>query len=359
MFAKHPETIVWQREPFNAETPPHELAAHALTPADLFYVRNHGPVPAIEPAEHEVVVDGLVERPLRLGVDELLGCGASATVAATLQCAGNRRNELLEVRPIDGEIPWGPGVIGTAEWTGVPLAAVLGRAGVAPGATHVELLGADDDPEGRAFGASIPLEKALAGEVLLATAMNGEPLAPVHGAPLRAVVPGFVGARSVKWLTRIRLLDRPSDNHYQAKAYRLHPPAPAGSCTGGGTALAEMPVNAAILTPAEGDAVPAGRVTVRGYAITGGGAHIERVEVSTDGTTWQVAELLDDHGPWAWRRWRAELRLAAGPAEIAARALDSRANVQPEDPAQRWNCLGYANNAWSRVRVGVLATAPV
>jgi DMSO/TMAO reductase YedYZ molybdopterin-dependent catalytic subunit/predicted metal-dependent phosphoesterase TrpH len=351
---KHPAMRIWQREPLNAECAPDLLAAGNLTALNVFFVRSHGPTPAIESVAHRLTVAGLVDEPLELSLDELSAIGPGRFVVATLQCAGNRRRELLDVRPIEGEIPWGPGVIGTAEWAGVSLADVLARAGVRDGATDVELIGEDLDPEGRSFGGSIPLAKAHGLEVLLATHMNGQPLTAVHGAPVRAVVPGYVGARSVKWLREIRVLGEPSRNHYQAVAYRVHPPSvtdrnadPACAIPLGG-----LSVNAAILTPGDGARLPAGEVVLMGYAISGGANRIERVDVTTDGgATWRTAELLDPPSAWAWRRWRLTLELSPGDVEVSARAIDSSVNTQPENPAHLWNVQGYANNARPRVRL--------
>jgi len=360
-FGKHPAMTVWQEEPFNAE-PPSSLLLAPLTATDGFYVRSHGPVPEIEAAEHRVTVGGLVERELSLSLAELRSEFEQRTLTVSLECAGNRRGELIAVKDIEGEIPWGPAVIGTATWTGVALAEVLAHAGLDGQAEHVEALGAEELEDGEPFGGSIPVAKAMSREVLLAYEMNGQPLLAAHGAPLRLVVPGYIGARSVKWLSALRVLDSPSPNHFQATSYRLHPPGldEDSAQPEDGFALGELGVNAAVLAPAEGDEVPAGgRVSVEGYAITGGAARIERVDVSADGgRRWERAELAEDQGRWAWRLWRAELELPEGEAEIVARAVDSSANTQPEDPATIWNWQGYANNAWSRVRVKVVEPAP-
>jgi sulfite oxidase len=276
---------------------------------------------------------------------------------ATLQCAGNRRTGLLAVRDIPGEAPWGPGATGTAIWGGVALGDVLALAGPLRDATHVAFEGADLCPKAtpaQRFGGSIPLGKACRPEVLLAWAMNREPLPLVHGAPLRVVVPGYIGARSVKWLERIEVRSQPWRGYFQHVAYRLLPedgtPGP-----GAGMPLGLIALNSDVLAPADGESVPAGPVEVSGYAFAGGERHVERVDVSLDGAGWSQAELLDDLGQWAWRHWRITLDLAPGDHEIVARAWDSSAATQPEDDASLWNPKGYVNNARPRIRLRAVA----
>jgi len=356
-FGKSADFIVRSAEPFNAEPPPGLLGRSALTPHAAFYVRNHGRVPELDAVGHRVVVDGLVERSLELSVADLRSQFTAVEVTATLQCAGNRRTDLLALAEIPGEIPWDVGAVGTARWRGARLAEVLAAAGVAGGAAHVEFLGLDETPGDRPgrFGGSVPLAKALSPEVVLAYEMNGEPLAPVHGAPLRALIPGYVGARSVKWLARVALGARPSTNHFQAKAYKLFGPGvdPASAPPGAGLMLGDLAVNSAILAPAPGAGLEAGRVAVTGWAVAGGRA-IARVDVSgDDGASWVPAELLEDQGPWAWRMWRAELELAPGEHRLRARAWDAAAQTQPEEPVTTWNPKGYANTAQPRVTVRV------
>ncbi len=357
---KRADMLVHQEDPLNAEPPREALATSDLTALDTFYVRSHGPIPRLEAASWRLQVDGLVERRLELSLEELRERFAEREVVATLQCAGNRREGLIAVRDIPGEAPWGPGATGNAAWRGVALADLLAAAGVGEDTQHVALLGADVSPEAeppQRFGASIPRHKALAGEVLLAWEMNGEALPEVHGAPVRAIVPGYIGARSVKWLERITAQREPSDNYFQARSYRLLPPdadpdqAPAGV----GIALGAVAVNAEILAPADGASVAAGVVDVRGYAFAGDDRRIVRVDVATDGgRRWQQAELLHQASPWAWRRWRTRVVLEPGDAQIVARAWDSAAATQPDDPAQLWNPKGYVNNAWSRARLTVV-----
>jgi sulfite oxidase len=343
--------IVHSSEPLNAETPRAGLRP-AITPTGEFYVRNHGPVPG-PPASFAVT--GLVDTPLELTVDELRERFPARELIATLQCAGNRREGLMEVRDIPGEMPWGPGATGTATWRGAMLADVLEAAGLREEAAHIELVGAEPCVEtGEPFGGSISRAKALSGSVLLAWEMNGEPLTPEHGAPLRVVVPGYIGARSVKWLTHVNALAEPSQNYFQAVAYRL---IPADDPTGEGIALGAVAINADIVSPADHTSVPAGELEVFGYAFAGDDRLIVRVDVSVDGGRhWREAELLGYDARWVWRQWRIALEVAPGELEIVARAWDSAAGTQPEDPASLWNPKGYVNNSWARARVRVASS---
>ncbi|HEX6653248.1 MAG TPA: sulfite oxidase [Thermoleophilaceae bacterium] len=356
-YGKRTDLIVHQEEPFNAETP---LAAlgDPVTATDAFYVRGHGTVPEFEYAAWHLHVGGLVERELDLSLATLQEAFQPHEVTATLQCAGNRRAGLLAVRDIPGEAPWGPGATGTATWTGAALADVLALAGPLREAAYVGFEGADLCPSAtppQRFGGSIPLDKARRPEVLLAWAMNGEPLQPVHGAPVRVVVPGYIGARSVKWLRRIEARARPWRGYFQHVAYRLLPedgtPGP-----GVGMPLGLIALNADVLRPADGETVSAGPVDVSGYAFAGGERHVERVDVLLDGgPRWSQAELLDDLGQWAWRHWRMTLHLTPGNHEIVARAWDSSAATQPDDEASLWNPKGYVNNARPRIRLHAVA----
>jgi sulfite oxidase len=355
-FGKHPETLVRQEEPFNAGPPPSRLAASSITAVEDFFVRNHGEVPAVDPATWRLRVEGEVERPLELSLADL-AARPRRQLIATVQCAGNRRQELIEHRPVPHELPWGAEAISTASWAGPALAELLAEARPTATAAHVEFTGLDEtERRGRrfAYGGSIPLAKALAPETLLALEMNGAPLPPVHGFPVRALVPGWIGARSVKWLARIEVRRAPSENYFQAVAYRLFPAGvgPENVVWEEGAMLGEQPVTTIVTSPEPRARIRAGRVAVDGIAYVGGPRTISRVEVSTDGgATWTVARLGEDAGPWAWRMWRAEVDLAAGAREIVARAFDSAGQTQPSEVGQIWNFKGYMNNAWARVAI--------
>jgi len=178
----------------------------------------------------------------------------------------------------------------------------------------------------------------------------------VHGAPLRVVVPGYIGARSVKWLTRIELRSEPWPGYFQRVAYRLLTPEQAPG-PGKGMPLGLVALNSDVLVPEDGDEVPAGEVEVRGYAFAGGDRHVARVDVSTDsGQSWSEAELVDDLGRWAWRHWSIMLNLTPGEHQILVRAWDSSAATQPEDEAGLWNPKGYVNNARPRITVRAVAS---
>lgn len=353
------DLVVHEEEPFNAETGLSALGEGPLTATDAFYVRGHAAVPEIDPDAWRLRVHGAVERELSLSLTTLREAFQEREVTATLQCAGNRRAGLIAFRDIPGEAPWGPGATGTARWTGVALSDVLALAGPLSAAAHVGFEGADlceEAQPAQRFGGSIPLAKAWRPEVLLAWGMNGEPLLAIHGAPLRVVVPGYIGARSVKWLERIEVRSEPWDGYFQHVVYRLVP-ADGRPGPGVGIPLGLVALNSDVLSPADGQTVTTGPVEVRGYAFAGGERHIARVDVSLDGgANWSQAELLDDLGQWAWRHWRITVDLSPGEHEVLVRAWDSSAATQPEDEQALWNPKGYVNNARPRIRVRAVAT---
>jgi sulfite oxidase len=356
---KDPAMIVYQKHPWNIGAPPECVRQTFLTPKERFFVRNHSSVPEVDLQRYRLSVTGMVQFPLDLSLDELRATFPVSTVVATLQCAGYRRKELAALQPIPGEILWGAETMSTAVWRGVALREVLLAAGIVPGARHVAFLGLDEIERGGelfGFGGSIPLEKAMSAETLLAYEMNGEPLPLLHGFPLRTIVPGYIGARSVKWLTNIHVQAHPSTNYFQAHAYKLFPADAQVEHADWSTGhmLGELPLNSVICYPQEGETLAAGPVLIEGYAIVGAGGSIERVELSVDeGATWTSVILVEQSSPWTWRFWEATLNLPPGTYQIAVRVWDSAGRTQPQDARQIWNCKGYLNNAWHRVKISI------
>jgi sulfite oxidase len=332
-------------------------ADRVVTPVDQFFTRSHAPVPRIDPTDWRLEVDGLVDRPRSFSLEELRGTFPRRSVTATLVCAGLRRDEFLSLGPLPGELPWGPEAVSTGEWTGVALCDLLRAVGVGERARHVQFIGLDEvERHGHrfGFGGSIDLAKALSAEVLLASELNGAPLPAVHGFPIRVVVPGWIGARSVKWLGRITLAEEPSMNYFQSKAYRvqreLNPRDPRD--VSAGVAMSVVPLNAVILDPTPDGVVPAGRVRVRGWAMGSEGRPPTAVEVSpNDGEDWVAARVAVEGAAWTWSLWEATLELARGRHTLAARATDGTGATQPRTLGETWNVKGYGNNAWHRVAI--------
>lgn len=324
-------------EPYCAETPVEVLVERWITPVPVFYVLEHGRPPAPDARRWTLEIGGMVRRPLRLTVADV-EARAVVEVPATLVCAGNRRREHHARRPVRDPLLWSAGAIGNAVWTGARLAELLAEAGVLAGARHVWLDGGDALADGTFFGGSIELARvrdAAAPPVVLAYRMNGAPLTRSHGFPLRAVVPGHIGARSVKWLRRITVADRLSPNASFVRSHRLDDEP-----------IYDVPINAAICAvDAAGD-----HVRVRGYAIAGSPvATIARVEVSLDGGRWRAATLDPAAAPSCWRLWSIDLPAPRHRARIFARAIDTTGRIQPRDTA--WNEDGYLYNGWATARL--------
>lgn len=370
-FASEPSRLpafrVNSAKPFNAEPPPKLLTDSFITPNELFYVRNHLPVPQIDPENFklEIVVG---DRTVELSLDDLKK-HKPYTITTTIQCAGNRREEMSKAKTVKG-LSWGLCAIGTARWTGAKLKDVLIAAGLDPNdpqVKHIHLTGLDADMTKSSYGASIPKLKALSddGDVLLAYKMNGVDIPRDHGYPVRAIVPGCVGARNVKWLHQVVASDVESFSFWQRSDYKGFSPSTTFETAdySKATAIQELPVVSAITDPAEMDVIDGEdeTVEVKGYAWSGGGRDIIRVEVSTDGgVTWQEAEMhknpeKDDSSlNWAWTLWSAEVAVAdADNMQIICRAVDSSFNCQPENPSSIWNLRGFMMNAWHRVNLKI------
>jgi sulfite oxidase len=268
---------------------------------------------------------------------------------------------LLRVKPIPGKDPWEHGAISTAEWRGARLSDVLEAAAVHHSDDlHVAFDAPDVAQEARpvqAFGGSVPLRKAMSDEVLLAWQMNGQPLPRAHGGPVRVVVPGYIGARSVKWVTAITVQAVPSQNYFQALDYRILPPDVDADTVGPGEgiSLSTLELNCDILVPTNNDHVPAGALTIRGYGIVGDSHSVERIDVSLDdGHSWRQADLHPAPSRWSWRPWSLTLDVKPGPLSIIARAWDDTGMLQPESTESLWNPRGYGNDAWARVELTIV-----
>ena len=352
--------IVHSKVPMNAEPPLRDLVQSWLTPVDRFYIRSHAVVPNLDVKNFRLSVSGLVHRPLELSLDEIKETSRQTSVIATLTCAGNRRYEHSRVKLIKG-VQWLEGAIGNARWGGIRLSDVLKTAGLRENAKHVWFEGLDQIVSGSStfpFGASIPIEKALADSdampgTLLATHMNGKPLAPDHGFPLRTVVPGYIGARSVKWLGRIVVSDRPSPNHYVANNYKLVVEGTDIEWAEAGP-IYRYPLNSVICTPFSGAALKGGKITLTGYALPSGQAEttITRIEVSVDGgRSWSRARMTSASKQFCWQLWSADVTVSENTDQLIVRATDSRGKTQPS--RVDWNLKGYMFNSWHKVGVRV------
>ena len=324
-----------------------------ITPPGLHYLLIHYDIPAIDPGAHELVIDGLVDKSLSLDLDALRSRPQISAVV-TLECAGNGRAQLLP-RPVSQ--PWLTEAVGTARWTGTPLSSLLREAGVADGAVDVIFTGADHGIERgqeQDYQRALPLAEAMGDGVMLAYEMNGAPLPPQHGAPLRLIVPGWYGMAHVKWLRRITIVAEPFDG-FQMRAYRFRdsPDEP-------GIPLTRIEPRALLIPPGFPDfmsrarVVRSGDVLIEGRAWSGW-AEVTAVQISIDGgDTWESADLdprLDSYG---WARWSWTWRAEPGSYLLSARATDASGRTQPL--GQRWSRGGFANNTIQKVPVAVISS---
>ena len=334
----------------------HALPLEALrwdvTPIGLHYLLTHFDIPKVDVASWRLEVAGLVERPVSLSLEEIRARPA-VEVAVTMECAGNGR---VHIEPHVVSQPWLLEAVGTARWRGVTVASVLEEAGVRDGAVEALFTGLDrgiDGGEEQAYERSLPVEMLLEGDALLAYEINGEPLPPQHGAPLRLVVPGWYGMTSVKWLSRITLRDEPFDGYQMRQAYRvrLEEDEPGEAITTIAPRSLMVPPGIPEFRSRERLVQP-GPCEIVGRAWSGAG-ELVGVDVSTDGGgTWAPAELGDAAlGRWAWRSWRFAWDAEPGEHELCCRTRDTAGNEQPLEPA--WNLGGYLNNAVQRVSVTV------
>jgi DMSO/TMAO reductase YedYZ molybdopterin-dependent catalytic subunit len=327
-----------QYDPFNYGSPLEALDGAFLTPNELFYIRNNGPVPDIDPATWRLTIDGLVDTPLELSLDDLKARNV-VTITSFLECSGNSRSFY---EPNASGTQWGNTAIGNAEWTGTPLAPILQEAGIQDGAVEIVCQGGDFAEMQR----GLPLSDALAPDTMLVWEMNGEALPKVHGGPVRLFVPGWGGIASTKWVVGVEVIDHVFQGRLNTESYtvidefdkRIRP-------------VREMPPKAVIATPVEGSELASGEQTLTGYAWSGY-AGIVTVEVSTDGgETWNEAEIVEEAGPLAWVKFEATWDASPGETTLSARATDELHMTQPATVP--WNAKGYYYNAVFEVPVTV------
>lgn len=344
--------IIRSVRPPDFETPV-SLLNTFITPNDAFYVRSHLPVPAqTDAATWALKIGGEVNSPGSLSVDEIKKLPA-VTVTVTLECAGNGRGFF---QPSVAGIQWEKGAVSTARFTGARMADVLKKFGVKTTGQNVEMHAADR-PLGTmpAFVRQVPMAKAMHPDTIVAYDMNGQPIPLVHGAPLRAIIPGWEGAYSIKWLNALNVIAKDSDSFWVATGYRYPTRriAPGAAVDAKDMApLTGLVVKSLITTPAEGASLPSGKIAVGGFAWAGEN-DITRVEVSTDnGASWQPARLTGEQAKYTWRRFEFEFN-AATPASylILSRATDSKGNTQPA--VSQWNPSGYLWNQYDSIRVEV------
>lgn len=346
----HSELLFVQAsQPFNAEPPTSSLVEFDVTPEDLVYCRNHGPVREFDEETFTISIKGGVERELTLTVPDLKSMFPLVQVVAVLQCAGNRRNEMSAIKKVYG-VGWNAGVIANCKWGGVRLRDVLQHVGVKDGYAHVcfssyATLCQDDEY----YGASVSIEKAMNmdDDVLLAFEMNNEPLTAEHGGPLRLVVPGYLGARWVKWVDTIIVSTDESPNFYQQRDYKILPPhvetkEEARLLWSKYPPITALPLNSVICSVT---LISKSAICIKGYAVPGLSAHVKSVEVTTnDGKTWHEALITNRAGKWSWTLWEAEVEGVWESGIVYSRARDEKGGVQPRDGT--WNVRGVAYNAW-------------
>lgn len=378
------------RHPLNCETPVAELSKEGFfTPPNLHIIRNHGAVPQLSWETHVLKIDGLVPNPIELSMDELAKKFPITEFPVTISCCGNRRKEINMIKQTIG-FNWGIGGVGTCIYKGVLVRDLLIHAGVDPEdvvGKHVEFIGSEDLPNKAGdkgpfeeepwedkvkYATSIPLSKAmsLADEVMVAFECNGDRLHPDRGYPCRLVVPGYIGGRMIKWLAQIKVIDHESYNcyHYWDNKY-LPPQITAERAASEGWwykqeyIINDLSLNSVITYPDHNNTLPLAKyidqkIQLQGYAHTGGGRPVTRVEISTtQGDLWDLAEIHRTETPnpygkyWCWVWWTFDVDAAQLHDEIWVRAWDTSNSPQPERPV--WTLMGQSSNHIFRVKVFV------
>ncbi|CAK9051833.1 Sulfite oxidase, partial [Durusdinium trenchii] len=374
-----PLGVVRCEKPYNSETVIELIPDNYITPEPMHYKRHHHPVPVIDESAYRLVLAFEDANILQISLDDLKKRFKHHAFPVTLQCAGNRRKELEKVAAVQG-LEWDCGAISTAEWGGALLRDVLEFTGFGDESALIERAGVEHicfEGNDKPYDASIPIDKALSkfGDVLVAYEMNGKPIPREHGGPVRIIVPGHLAARSVKWCQRIFASKVEAHSGWQRGIAYKGAPCYMTSFDGVDPeelpSVQELPVNSAICLPRPGSKVDVddGSVTVKGWAWSGGGRNIIRVDVSIDGgKTWYPAELgrgkeQKANRAWAWTFWEAEVDLAphlstpGSQLDICCRAVDASMNHQPEHLSSVWNLRGIMNNSYHHVTVDLVREA--
>ncbi|KAJ6445150.1 sulfite oxidase, mitochondrial precursor [Purpureocillium lavendulum] len=365
---KHPDMLHLLQFPYNGEPPKRLVTNVEITPNSLHFVRNHGGIPIINKDDYSFLLDGLVETPRSFTLDDLMDEAKFPRMekTITMQCSGTRRIEQILKYPGQGDevpqAPWAEGAIGTARYVGVSLKKVIKACGgLKDGAKHLEFYGADTyfkDDKTMNYLVSVPWSKVKANEVMLAWEMNGKVLPKIHGYPLRVVVLGYIGARSVKWLYRIKAIKGPSLAPVQSQEY-LYFPQQVGKHNfklTDGIQIQEMPVSSAIMSPwTKQVVIHKGKIRCKGWAYSGGGRWPERVELSADGGfNWYTVpdQKLSKKRKWTWRIWEYELPCdVEGWVEIVVRCWDNALNTQPPEVRTAWNWGLHVTSSCHRISV--------
>ncbi|KAI1276955.1 sulfite oxidase [Xylaria sp. FL0933] len=365
---KDPNMLHLLQFPYNGEPPKRLVTEHDVTPNPLHFIRNHGGIPVIDPDSWFLRLEGLVKQPKKLTLADLKDESRFPRMErlVTIQCSGTRRIEQISLYAGEGDeminAPWAEGAIGTARYVGISLKKVIKYCGgLIDGAKHLELVGADTYfkmSEVMNYAISVPYSKVRANEVMLVWEMNGQPLPKIHGAPVRAVVMGYIGARSVKWLYRITAIRDPTRAPVQSREY-LYFNQQVGKHNQrwtDGIQIQEMPVSSAIMSPWNKQVViHEGKISVQGWAYSGGGRWPERVEVSADGGfSWYMVpvENLSPKHKFAWRTWKTEVPCdVEGWIELVVRCWDNSLNTQPTEVRNTWNWGLHVTSSAHRVRI--------
>ncbi|KAK5111949.1 hypothetical protein LTR85_011696 [Meristemomyces frigidus] len=365
---KHPEMLHLLQFPYNGEPPKRLVTAKPVTPNPLHFVRNHGGIPSIDKSKYRLDFDGLVAKPQSFTLDDLMDESRFPRMnkLVSVQCSGTRRVEQIALYAGEGDeminAPWAEGAIGTARWVGVSLKKVIKACGGLVGeGKHLEFYGADTYFKKNSvmnYVVSVPWSKVKANEVMLAWEMNGEPLPKIHGYPLRVVVFGYIGARSVKWLYRIKAIENPSLAPVQSQEY-LYFNTQIGKHNQrmtDGIQIQEMPVSSAIMSPwTKQVVIHNGKIHCKGWAYSGGGRWPERVELSADGGfSWYTVptENMSEKHRYAWRTWEMDLPCdVEGWIEIVCRCWDNSLNTQPLQVRAAWNWGLHVTSSAHRISI--------